>query len=129
MQRLLGQILMDPPNVAGWEGGRSWIDTNTMMTRMKLPSLMVGKGMIPTGGVRDRFIEVAKRPYGHRLKVTEDWSAFDRNMQGVSEEALVEAALAATPSEGVQKLIKSLNERDKRDFAIQLMSLPEFQLT
>ncbi|RYG35943.1 MAG: DUF1800 domain-containing protein, partial [Chitinophagaceae bacterium] len=28
-QRLLGQLLFYPPNVAGWPGGRSWIDSST----------------------------------------------------------------------------------------------------
>ena len=29
----LGQILYNPPNVAGWEGGRSWINTSTLLAR------------------------------------------------------------------------------------------------
>jgi hypothetical protein len=40
IQKLLGQSLLDPPNVAGWPGDRAWIDTNTLMIRLKLPSLI-----------------------------------------------------------------------------------------
>ena len=29
----LGQALFNPPNVAGWEGNRSWIDSNSLPTR------------------------------------------------------------------------------------------------
>lgn len=30
---MLGQALGNPPNVAGWEGGRSWINPSTLMAR------------------------------------------------------------------------------------------------
>lgn len=31
--RVLGQDIFDPPNVKGWAGGTSWIDTNTLLMR------------------------------------------------------------------------------------------------
>ncbi|HCN38102.1 MAG TPA: DUF1800 domain-containing protein [Bacteroidetes bacterium] len=37
MQRALGQILENPPNVGGWAGGKNWIDTSSLMFRLKLP--------------------------------------------------------------------------------------------
>jgi uncharacterized protein (DUF1800 family) len=36
-QYLLGQILFMPPNVAGWKGGRNWIDSATLMYRIQIP--------------------------------------------------------------------------------------------
>src|SRR5207247_7558924 len=33
MLRSLGQDLFAPPNVKGWDGGMSWITTNTLLTR------------------------------------------------------------------------------------------------
>jgi uncharacterized protein (DUF1800 family) len=36
IQRILGQILLYPPNVAGWAGGRIWIDTSSLIFRLKL---------------------------------------------------------------------------------------------
>lgn len=39
LQRILGQMLFYPPNVAGWPGGRTWIDSSTLMMRMRLPQL------------------------------------------------------------------------------------------
>lgn len=32
---LMGQALLDPPNVAGWPGGPDWITTGTWMARMR----------------------------------------------------------------------------------------------
>ncbi len=31
----MGQILFDPPNVAGWPGGNAWIDSTTLLERRK----------------------------------------------------------------------------------------------
>ena len=33
MLRQLGQDLFAPPNVKGWDGGVTWITTNTLLTR------------------------------------------------------------------------------------------------
>ncbi|HAP58261.1 MAG TPA: DUF1800 domain-containing protein, partial [Cytophagales bacterium] len=46
VQRLLGQMLYNPPNVAGWPGGRAWIDTATLPLRLKLPSAILNQGII-----------------------------------------------------------------------------------
>ncbi len=35
-QQQLGQILFMPPNVAGWDWGQAWINTNTLLTRYNL---------------------------------------------------------------------------------------------
>ena len=40
VQRLLGQVLFYPPNVAGWPGGKNWIDSSTLMMRLRIPQLM-----------------------------------------------------------------------------------------
>ncbi|MEO8405913.1 MAG: DUF1800 domain-containing protein [Chitinophagaceae bacterium] len=40
LQRILGQMLFYPPNVAGWPGGRTWIDSSTLMMRMRIPQLI-----------------------------------------------------------------------------------------
>ena len=38
----LGQDLFYPPNVKGWDGGRTWINANTLLTRYNLP-VSIGK--------------------------------------------------------------------------------------
>jgi len=42
----LGQDLFFPPNVAGWEGGRAWINANTLLTRYNMPKTLVVAGMV-----------------------------------------------------------------------------------
>ena len=39
LERVLGQVLFYPPNVAGWPGGKTWIDSSTLMMRMRIPQL------------------------------------------------------------------------------------------
>lgn len=38
---IMGQILFDPPNVAGWPRGKNWIDSSTMMYRNRLPEVLL----------------------------------------------------------------------------------------
>ena len=43
LERVLGQVLFYPPNVAGWPGGKTWIDSSTLMMRMRIPQLFNDK--------------------------------------------------------------------------------------
>ena len=38
----MGQILYEPPNVAGWELGQSWFSTSAMLARMNFASALAG---------------------------------------------------------------------------------------
>jgi len=40
VQKALGQILFKPPNVAGWAGGKSWIDNSTLLLRLNMTSYL-----------------------------------------------------------------------------------------
>lgn len=39
--RQLGQILFHPPSVKGWDGGRAWISTSTLLARYNLAALFI----------------------------------------------------------------------------------------
>ncbi|OON70505.1 DUF1800 family protein [Hymenobacter sp. CRA2] len=45
-QKALGQTLFRPPNVAGWPGGRSWIDSSSLLLRLQLPQVMLKQAEI-----------------------------------------------------------------------------------
>jgi len=47
-QRELGQQLFSPPNVAGWDWGKAWINTNTLLTRYNLAGYLT-KGAEASG--------------------------------------------------------------------------------
>jgi len=40
-QKALGQTLFEPPNVAGWPGGRNWIDSSSLIFRLQLPQVLL----------------------------------------------------------------------------------------
>ena len=47
----LGQVLFAPPNVKGWDGGRSWISASSLLYRYNLAAyLLSGKARILGGG-------------------------------------------------------------------------------
>jgi len=45
---LMGQNLFFPPNVAGWSGGRSWINTSTLFVRQNIANFLL-TGKMPKG--------------------------------------------------------------------------------
>jgi uncharacterized protein (DUF1800 family) len=47
-QQELGQVLFMPPNVAGWDWGQAWINTNTLLTRYNLAGFLT-KGSAEIG--------------------------------------------------------------------------------
>jgi uncharacterized protein (DUF1800 family) len=59
MLRQLGQDLFAPPNVKGWDGGITWITTNTLLTRYNDADALV-QGTLPPLTAND----FAKKPGG-----------------------------------------------------------------
>lgn len=134
IQKLLGQILLNPPNVAGWKGGRSWIDSNTITLRLKLPSLILNNAYISKSeiGETDQYIAIKKQAFkknfGKRFKTNPNWEVFNRHYNSVEITDLENHLLACVMSENAKSYLKSLNKVSKQEYCIQLMSLPEYQM-
>ena len=48
--RQMGQILFAPPNVKGWDGGKDWITTSTLLFRYNFANYLIsGDAMLPAG--------------------------------------------------------------------------------
>ena len=45
--RLMGMTLFDPPNVAGWPGGLTWINSGTLITRLDFARALAGASSGP----------------------------------------------------------------------------------
>lgn len=74
---LMGQVPYFPPNVKGWPGGKSWIDTSRLLTRYTFAEI-IGRGEIP------REIDPrSSRDFGPRKKKDRKRAkgAFGRNMR------------------------------------------------
>ena len=133
IQKLLGQMLLDPPNVAGWKGDKGWIDANTIMLRLKLPSLMLNDAMISLneqGDFKDSFRKkyLTQNKGKLPIKTTPDWATFTKNFKLIKTENLEEYLIQVTINKGTADYLKTLSKKSKKEYCIQLMSIPEYQM-
>lgn len=137
IQRKLNQVLFFPPNVAGWSGGRAWIDSSTLMLRLKLSSLLLNFGVIEWDEKGDdpeqKLIQIEKQRDKVQEKVEKkinahpNWKGFKSKMKG-QESDLASFLIQAKLSEGAQITIEKSDSVSLKDRAIELLSLPEYQL-
>jgi hypothetical protein len=150
IQRLLGQMLFYPPNVAGWPGGKNWIDSSSLMMRLRLPQLINDTDVLNvrpktdddmTGGRdEDDMMEKGKRKgygkTGKPINANVNWNAYTKNFEKVPRETLlteVRTSLLQVPSKANTELIKNFADSSSREafiktITLQIMSTPEYQL-
>lgn len=152
LQKALGQLLFYPPNVAGWPGGKSWIDSSTLMLRLRIPQLLKDDNTIYLTtkqdddvqmGASDRFSNVKSGNEkqlgnsGFQLRANIDWAGFTKEFADVKREnlfAAISSALLQTPASSLdQNAIAKITDSSTRESYIQttaiaLMSTPEYQL-
>lgn len=134
IQRLLGQTLFRPPNVAGWPQGRQWIDNATLMNRLNLAQAIVQGSSLP-GRAKDNpkaanrterpakmQVEVDLRPLWQLVRAASAKDALNNLMayllpgQSVSNDLIRQYSRGASPQEEVAFM------------AVRLMTMPEYQL-
>ena len=132
IQKLLGQILLNPPNVAGWKGGKNWIDSNTLMLRLKLPSILLANAQI---SIREKGeFEDSFKTYNYRkgpnkfVDVTTNWTDFEQHFANYSLEQLTAVLIVPELNKGTKYYMETLNDTSYREVCVQLMSLPEYQM-
>ncbi|MDP4265019.1 MAG: DUF1800 domain-containing protein [Bacteroidota bacterium] len=151
LQRVLGQLLFYPPNVAGWPGGKTWIDSSTLMMRMRIPQLINDEDemnvkpkddddqMMGRKDTDERPIRKAGggNAFGRQqINANVDWSLYLKNLDKVSREELVNAMsglLLQVKSSISNDLISQYADAGSRDnfiktATIQIMSTPEYQM-
>ncbi|RYG47629.1 MAG: DUF1800 family protein, partial [Chitinophagaceae bacterium] len=156
LQRLLGQMLFYPPNVAGWPGGRTWIDSSTMMLRMRVPQLindedemnvspkddddqMMGSGESTSMEVSSKMmakVKSQKLKGAGAINADIDWGAYTNHFEKTPREKLINdmaAVLLQTKTAVGSNLIKQYSDESGRQSFIktatlQIMSTPEYQL-
>lgn len=133
LQKILGQVLLLPPNVAGWKGGKTWIDSNTIVIRIRLASVLLNNDEITysdKGGLEDNITDFSEKRLRKRtgIKVIANWSSFEKNYPTTSNTELIEQLIVSPLNKGTKQLLENTNNVSKRDFCVQLLSLPEYQL-
>ncbi|MCJ8153296.1 DUF1800 domain-containing protein [Chryseobacterium sp. SSA4.19] len=130
-QKLLGQMLIYPPNVAGWPNGKSWIDSSTLMLRLQIPQIWSGLRPLEYTPRQDDDIDMGIKSRESNLNKT------FKNPNMVIDWARVEKIFKHEPvEEYLIQSSKSLDMGSVKDFSdnsvkmnvINIMSTPEYQL-
>ena len=140
LQKALGQVLFYPPNVAGWPGGRSWIDSTSLMLRLRLPHIIAAGAALDLSTKDDDDLLMGQMRQGRlqkRLAAEVDWRPLNEIFSATPEKDILTKTarfLWQTPSAipPHQVLQDYTDQSNKEQFikttAIQLMATPEYQL-
>ncbi|CAL1521600.1 DUF1800 domain-containing protein [Chitinophaga sp. MM2321] len=149
-QRILGQLLFYPPNVAGWPGGRSWIDSSSLMFRLRIPQVILysqvmdvrPKEIIPEmgeGGNYKMTLQInnfLKKQYAKKINARINWAPYVQGYDSIGRENLADeiAGVLLQHTNGITKglLEKYADSSSRENFiktvTIDVMSTPEYQL-
>ncbi len=139
IQKALGQVLFYPPNVAGWKEGKNWIDSSSLMFRLRLPDLIFKSAEINIQVKHDGDVntEFLSKGAGKNFNVTADWQNFAAQFDNVKENDLLDALinyllaykLTITQKELLSsKIVKAGKESMIKSIAIAITELPEYQM-
>ncbi|WP_168208694.1 DUF1800 family protein [Chitinophaga sp. XS-30] len=149
-QRVMGQTLFYPPNVAGWPGGRNWIDSSSLMFRMRVPQIILysqelnikPKEITPEmeEGQNYRMTmqvnEFLRRQYARKVNANIDWTAYIEGYKDVPREQLADQiaqSLLVKNGNIDKQLLEKYSDSSSREnyiktVTIDVMSTPEYQL-
>jgi uncharacterized protein (DUF1800 family) len=146
MLRQLGQDLFAPPNVKGWDGGVTWISTNTLLTRYNdaqslvegtLPPLTAGDFAKKAGGAGgEKAMKVMQRVRMGGLDVekvlTPDQRADKATIVAALEHRLFQTTLSTDQEQTLREFLDSKTKMSNADIittARLMMSTPDYQVT
>jgi uncharacterized protein (DUF1800 family) len=138
----LGQDLFAPPNVKGWDGGTTWITTNTLLARYNQAEMLVtGERPMPPAADQRPFRAMAERfdrpdRKGTPVDVAKLLSSAERAGKATVipalEKRLLQSSLKPKQEQTLRAYLDSRtapNDTDLRETIRLLMSTPEYQLT
>ena len=152
IQRVLGQMLFYPPNVAGWPGGKTWIDSSSLMMRMRLPQLINDEDELNVKPkddddqmmgrkdddqrINSNRKSLANIPRRQQINANVDWSMYVKNFEKTEKEKLTDSItriLLQTKNNVDPDIIAQYTDNSSRESfiktaTIQIMSTPEYQL-
>lgn len=130
-QKLLGQMLLYPPNVAGWPNGRSWIDSSTLMLRLQVPQIWSSLRPLEYSPRQDDDIDMGLKSKETALNksfknpnITIDWNRVDQ----IFAHKNCEDYLIQNPKSLDINTVNNFSDKSTKMTIINLMSTPEYQL-
>jgi hypothetical protein len=151
MTRSLGQDLFAPPNVKGWDGGMSWITTNTLLARYNQAATLVsgsfaplqGADFSPRGNANKKKDNAGNQveKYAQRLhiggvnveKIITPEERMDKDMVVASiQRRLLQSTLSDDQEKTLREFLDSrtqLTDPDIQTVIRLVMATPEYQVT
>lgn len=143
-QRALGQILFYPPNVAGWPGGKAWIDSSSLMLRLRIPKIFSANDAVDIMPKTDDDVQMGMMMEGIKKMrdaakggaATIDWVTVNKIFEKAPREKLmenIEATVLQTKNKVSNTVLdKYVNSESRENYiksaVVNLMSTPEYQL-
>jgi hypothetical protein len=131
LQKMMGQILLYPVNVSGWKGDRYWIDSNSLMFRLKLPSLLLNNANISLnskGEFEDDFSDFYNQK-NHNFKVSDQARTyFETHYSKITKKELKAVLVLPKLDQDTKEMLKIYQNQNAYQYCVQLMSIPEYQL-
>ena len=134
-QKALGQVLFNPPNVAGWAEGKAWIDNSTMMLRLNLITYLLYASDVDfrtKSDLKASSRNKAMRKLEARVNLAPLQQILSTNDQERTIEELSDFLLQRDPAVDkklIQQYAQSGTGQDFMKMAIaRITSLPEYQL-
>lgn len=130
-QKLLGQMLLYPPNVSGWPNGKSWIDSSTLMVRLQIPQIWSGLRPLEYSPRQDDDIDMGNKSRETAVNksfknpnITIDWSRVEKVFAGKN---CADYLIQNTNTLDLDT-VKNFSDNSVKMNIINLMSTPEYQL-
>jgi len=145
--RQMGQILFAPPNVKGWDGGKTWISTSTLLFRYNFANYLInGDAILPpnlqqrrqgadVGFARAAQLaeQVRRDPIDIGKLVPADVRARPRDVVDLLVKRFFQARPAEKEIDTFAKFLESrgpnTSDATLRELVHLMMSTPQFQLT
>ncbi len=136
IQKVLGQVLLYPPNVAGWAGGRNWIDSSSLLFRMQLPAMMFSGKENNISAKKDGDVNTEYQSKKRSFKANVDWDTFSKTIlvknKNIIEELsqyLLQVPVNETFKQGIANKTKNEAEPEGiKKATLAIMMLPEYQV-
>ena len=129
-QKLLGQMLLYPPNVAGWPSGKSWIDSSTLMLRLQIPQIWSGLKPLELSPKADDDVDMGLKKaenYAKGLKnpgIVIDWNSVEETFKSKN----IANYLLQKNSVILDKSLAQYSGSSIKSKVINTMSTPEYQM-
>jgi len=131
-QKALGQILFKPPNVAGWAGGKNWIDNSTLTTRLNFTTIVIQASELAANNEHKKL----KKRQIKRFQATLDFEPIFELVEGKEDAAIIKTLteyLIHPPLTVPKKIVQNFSKNENRSTFIKnvcrrLMGLPEYQM-